>query len=595
MARNKQFWAKTRARKYKGQARKVNRAYWIGPDGLPDSTEREDWTLKEALDFAGEQWLKVRGGTFANKSSARMDDAIGLWLKDLDERRQLWIVQGVKTKKSVSGAYLKSQKLLAETVLSPMFGSLRPSEIDKRFIERWARQVLVSGEMTAYEVNYAAKRVAILLDHAQEQGWIALNPLRKVKLDLPEVAPANVIVPEDEDIVALLRTIEADYCRSGESELLFSSMRMAIFLVAYAGLRPNEASALYWEDIDLDRMEINQHRGFTYEEGHKPSGKTRASTRLIDILPQLHHELKEYQRRTIEITPRDGRLATWQALAERNANPTGLVLCNAHVGTLSAESIGIHWRKLRARVTERDLTKITLYSLRHYAGSIWLRDGMSLPRVSAMMGHTDIRTTEKIYIKILRELDEDRLHGMRQIGHGLDRRYRALGLALGHTTVPVLTPPQPIVERHPLAQLAPPAPTLDGQDSIVPIPAVTAVPMTLAEMREAVKRDVLAMFDAGMAPPVIARKKGISRGTVVNYIDDRNTAVAYGPSKWDEPAETKTARYAEAKRLAEEGGLSYREIGLLLGIKVGALRGYASRHGWKATTKPVRYTRANIR
>jgi integrase len=585
MARNKKFWAKPRTRKYKGQSRKVYQACWIGPDGLPDSTEREDWTLKEALDFAGEQWMKVHSGTLAKKSSATMDDAMALWMKDLEDRHQLTIKGHLRGKNSVCGAYLKSQKRLRETILSPMFGQLRPSEIDKRLIERWARQVVLDGEMTAYQTDYAKKRIAILLDRALDQGWIAANPLRKVRLDMPEVAPADVIVPEDDDIVAMLRTIDADYCKPGDSEILFSSLRMAVFLVAFAGMRPNEASALHWEDVKLDRGEINQHRGFTYEEGHKLRGKSRASTRMIDILPQLHAELLAYQQRTAEIAPKDGRLVTWRALAERNANPaSGLVLCNAYMGTLSPESIGIHWRKLRRRVKERDLEPITLYSLRHYAGSCWLRDGMPLPRVSAMMGHTEIETTERIYIKILRELDEDRLHGMRQIGSGIDRRYRALGLQLASSPVPVLEPPQA------LRRLTPP---------IIEVPAAVAIappdqevvpqPRTKRQWAEQQTCEVLAMFDRGMAPPIIARKLEMSVGSVRNIIDDRDTAIRGGASKWDMTPADRAQRDAEARRLAEEEGRSYREIAACVGMKVGSLRQLAHRQGWKAARKPVRY------
>jgi len=595
MARSKEFCVKPRTRKYQPRAggeiqvRKVFKACWIGPDGLPDSTERKDWTQKEALEFARQEWLKVHGGTFVKKCSATMADAIELWLKDLEERRKLWFVLRRKTKQTISGAYYKQMLYLAETVLVPMFGPLHPSKIDKPFIERWARQVVLDGEMTPYQVHYAFKRISILLDIAHGQGWIPLNPFRKAKPVLPEVEPTNVIVPEDDDIVAMLRVIEADACPLGESEVLFSSMRMAIFLVAYAGLRPSEASALHWEDIDLDRMEIHNQRGFTYEEGHKESGKTRAADRLIDILPQLHHELNEYRRRTIEITPMSGRLVTWQALAERNANPTGLVLCNAYIGTLSPESIGIHWRKLRKRVKERDLTKITLYSLRHYAGSIWLRDGMSLPRVSAMMGHTDIRTTEQIYIKVLRELDEDRLRDMRQIGQGIDRRYRALGLTLGSTPVPVLNPPpDPIVVQAPASLEQ--SPLIEAQVDGPPLPAVAAMgPLNFAKIRAATNQEVLALFDAGRKVPVIARKLGISIGTVRNIIDDRDTAFSGRRTKWDLTPEERAQRDAEARRLAEEEGLSYREIAPLVGMGVAALRQTAYRQGWRAARKRVTY------
>jgi integrase/DNA-directed RNA polymerase specialized sigma24 family protein len=587
MARATQFWAEPVTRKYKGEARQVWRACWIDQSGTERTAERKGWRQKDALEFARDEWVKVRSGTFATKTSATMDDAIGLWLKDLDERRELTVRRKVDRKLSVCGAYHKAQIRLAETILSPIFGKLHPDEVDKRLIERWGRQVVLDGTMTPYQVNYAVKRLRIILDHAQAIRWTAINKLR-VKLALPEVEPVDVIVPEDDDIVALLHTMDTDFCPPGESEVLFSSLRMAIFLVAYAGMRPNEASALRWEDVNLDRLEIHQHRGFTYEEGHKLSGKTRASIRTIDIMPQVHAEFLAYQKRTAEITPMPGRLATWRALAERNANPgTGLVLCNAYMGTLSPESIGIHWRKLRARVSERDLSKISLYSLRHYAGSIWLRGGMSLARVSKMMGHTDIRTTEKHYIKILRELDEDRLHDMRQIGHGLDRRYQALGLQLASTPVPMLTPPDPIVlERPPVLPAPDPEPTVAPA---ITEPAQAPTPRTVRALVAQQRRDVLAAYDAGMKVPVIARKLEMSETNVRNIIDDRVTEVRTGPSKRDLPRVDRAQRDAEARRLAEEEGLSYREIAARVGMRVGSLRQLAHRQGWKAAKKPVRY------
>jgi integrase len=601
MARNKEFWVEPRTRKYQPrsggelQVRRVFRACWIGPDGLVDSAEREGWTQKAALEFAAEQWQKVRGGTFVTKSTATMDDAIKIWLEELEERHELTLKGAAPTtkrgrRKTACGAYLKNMRSLAERFLSPMFGPEHPGTVnDKYYIQQWWRRVVKNGEMTPFQVHYAYKRVLLVLDVAKDKGWIAINQLRVDPPDLPEVESANVNVPEDDDMVEVLRLIEPDYCPPKDNELLFSTMRMAIFLVAYAGLRPNEASALRWEDVNLDRLEINQHRGFTYEEGHKLKGKTRASKRLIDILPQLHHEFREYQRRTAEIAPQDGRLVTWQAMAERNANPdTGLVLCNAYMGTLSAESIGIHWRKLRRRATERDLEPFDLYSLRHYAGSVWLRDlgPKELPRISRMMGHSNIETTEQVYIKILREMDEIRLNNMHQIGSGLDRRYRALGLNLGYTPVPALAAPEPIAAQ---TQLLPPAPQdpVDQPEPIEPLPPMA--PINIKAIKETAARQVLAMFDARMNLNAIARKTGLSAGTIRNIIDDRYTEMRTGPSKWHMSAEERAERDAEARRLAEEEGLSYREIAALLGMRVASLRQVACRQGWKAARKRVTY------
>jgi hypothetical protein len=257
------------------------------------------------------------------------------------------------------------------------------------------------------------------------------------------------------------------------------------------------------------------------------------------------------------------------------------------VETLMPQSAGIHWRKLRSCVTDRDLTKFSLYSLRHYAGSVWLRDGISLPRVSRMMGHADIATTEQVYIKILRELDETRLREMKLVSDRLGERYRQLGLELPSAPIPMLVAPPTLVQE-PVALLpANGTPQLPS----VPVPEPTAMPArprAMADLRAMLNREVLELYDAGMAPDRIARKLKIASSSVRNWIDDRHTEVVYR-SKHDTDPATREKRDAEARRLAEEEGLSYREIAERLGMRVHTLRQTAYRQGWRAPTKVKRY------
>lgn len=84
-----------------------------------------------------------------------------------------------------------------------------------------------------------------------------------------------------------------------------------------------------------------------------------------------------------------------------------------------------------------------------------------------------------------------------------------------------------------------------------------------------------------------ARKLKIASSSVRNWIDDRNTEVVYRSKHDTDPAtrEKRTRRHA----LAEEDGLSYREIAERLGMRVQTVRATAYRQGWKATKKVKRY------
>jgi hypothetical protein len=243
MARNKKFWTGWRNRKYQPrdggpeQSRKVPVAKWVGPDGRVRTCDCS--TQTEALEVAEREWLAVHGGTAVKKSAPTVNHSIQDWLANLEQRHEMTLKGLLVGKHSVSGAYLKAMKLLAETVLSPMFGAMKPGAIDKPLIERWARDVTLDGTMTPGEVKYAVARLRLVLDQAVAKGYTAINRAR-VQLDLPYVEPTNVIVPEDEDIVAMLKYLEPDMCPLGDSEILWSAMRMAIYFVASGGLRPKK-------------------------------------------------------------------------------------------------------------------------------------------------------------------------------------------------------------------------------------------------------------------------------------------------------------------------------------------------------------------
>jgi integrase len=59
-------------------------------------------------------------------------------------------------------------------------------------------------------------------------------------------------------------------------------------------------------------------------------------------------------------------------------------------------------------VNEDGHPKWRYHDLRHYAGSIWLMNGLSLYEVSRLLGHTSIKTTERVYAHTLDELSQAR-------------------------------------------------------------------------------------------------------------------------------------------------------------------------------------------
>jgi integrase/transposase len=591
MARSGQYGVHAEIRAYKGRKRTSYQAWWIDQGGRRRTKESKGWRKADAERYAQEMAALVHGGAYvADPNKATMQDAISVWLADLEERN-------LKPRElKCCGAYLKSQRRLAKLHLEPHFGALRPCEVTAALVKKWGQRMVATGTMSPNHVRYAAKRLRLVLDFAKEKNWIAVHPLRGVKVELPESESEPVPVPEDADVVAMLDALRE--CPSGWREPLFNSMRMLLFLVAYAGLRPNEASALDWSNVDLDQWEIRVRRGLTVEEGLKDSVKTRSGRREITIMPILYAELVEYRERTRVLLPRPGRYYSRDKLAALAANPSGLVIRNDEVERLMPQDAGIHWRKIRKhfglRLSSEPDKSFSLYSLRHYAGSVWLRGGISLANVSKMMGHSSIEVTERHYIRILRELDELRLREMQRVDASLVERYGYLGLELPSAPMPQLEASQPALP-FPVESDQPSAEVVERVPDAIEIAAGPAAQArTMAELKEQQMAEAFRLFDDGMGLPRIARRIDVSEATLRNWIDDRHTNVVLGNSRHRQSMSK--AELAElmdrARQLAEQEGLSYREIAVKLGVRVGALRAWAYRHGWRAPRKaPVSYNR----
>jgi integrase len=137
--------------------------------------------------------------------------------------------------------------------------------------------------------------------------------------------------------------------------------------LAYAGLRPEEALALRWEDIG--EQTINVQRAVVL--GRAKPTKTRRA-RHVDLLPALHADLHAVRDLT-DAKPRD--------------------LLWSYKRGLWADH---HYRNWRSRVykplaLQAGLIDTRPYTLRHSFASLLIASGRTLVEVAAQLGHgTDV-------------------------------------------------------------------------------------------------------------------------------------------------------------------------------------------------------------
>jgi integrase len=222
-------------------------------------------------------------------------------------------------------------------------------DLTKRQLKPWTRR---NGQVCLRSV----------LRFAEERGHLGV---------FPKMPPLKVIgqtileIPSDDDVAKIL-------------QLACPAQRVPFALMVHAGLRPNEVRALLWRDV------------LVQYEGDEPTGGF-LSIREGRSYGELH-------------TPKSGtrQVPFARALAKVLAG-LGTQARATHV---ALNSVGEPWGQTGldqafGRVRDRaGLSGWSIYALRHYAITNWLRRGIPSHVVQRMAGHSSLATTER-YVHVV--------------------------------------------------------------------------------------------------------------------------------------------------------------------------------------------------
>jgi len=250
------------------------------------------------------------------------------------------------------------------------------AQLDVELVEKGGER---KGKLTRKTRNNVQIVLRSVLRWAAETGQVGAMPSGLPRLK--RIDRTILEIPSDEEVQIIL---------GAASEL----HRRSFALMAYAGLRPNEVRALRRRDVQLrweggepvgGFLSIREGRSF----GHVDTPKT--GPREIPIAPQLARLLAPGAD-----GPRDGHVA----LSERGA-PWG--------------QFGLDQAFERVR-DRTGLAGWSIYALRHYAITSWLRAGVQVHVVQRMAGHKHLSTTQR-YVHFLKSDLEDAARRLAAVGN----------------------------------------------------------------------------------------------------------------------------------------------------------------------------------
>ncbi|MBK9263089.1 MAG: site-specific integrase [Polyangiaceae bacterium] len=289
-------------------------------------------------------------------------ESVKTFAEVVDEFRQTFMVTDLKitTRKGYDAVFASE--------LLPKFGALPITQVDGRAAEELDLE-LTKRTLALSTRNNIQIVLRSLLRFAASRQYIPAIPANMPTLK--KIGQSVLEIPTDEQVALLL-----DHARK--------SHRLSFTLMSDAGLRPNEVRALRRRDVQL-RYEngepvggfITIRRGWSHGEIHTP----KTGQREVPISPELARVLAPEMH-----GDREGHIAT--------------------------NYLGLPWGQFGLdqafeRVIHRaGLEGWSIYSLRHYAITSWLRAGIPVHVVQRMAGHVHLSTTQR-YVHFLKADLED--------------------------------------------------------------------------------------------------------------------------------------------------------------------------------------------
>jgi integrase len=225
-------------------------------------------------------------------------------------------------------------------------GFISASDLKPIHLTRWIdeRKWLQTTERNARRSIYRA------FSWACQGGLLPRNPLQGMKC--PRAKIRNRVMT-DAEFRALLRNSNCDF-------------KLLLFALKETGCRPKEACTLKWEQVQLDRWVLQQHK--TANKIHKP--------RVIYLSAPMRKLMLLLRRRG-----------------------TGSnVFLNSRGKEWTRNAIRLRMHRLKRKLNlAPDLCS---YMLRHAFGTNAILNGVDVATVAELMGHTSLEMVSKVYLHL---------------------------------------------------------------------------------------------------------------------------------------------------------------------------------------------------
>lgn len=283
---------------------------------------------------------------------------------------------------SVSTAVYRAQKSLVDRLIVPAVGRLRLRDVRPIQLQK-----IINAQPDKSKNYYVKLRNLIKAIFAQAVRDKLLTDNPAETLELPAAQDGTHRSLTDAERRAVLYA--ADWCSFG----------LFVQTCLWCGLRPQEAAALRYEDIDQINRRMHIRRALK-ADGTVGETKSRAGVRVVPIPSQLWVRLRPRLREGYIMCDTRGQRMTKTSI--RNAWRVFVQMVDIALGA----EIGRNQRHVTV-VDSVIAPDLSLYCMRHTYCTDLQAAGVPINVARDLMGHSDISLTAKIYTHMRDDIMED--------------------------------------------------------------------------------------------------------------------------------------------------------------------------------------------
>lgn len=332
------------------------------------------WLVRRFMGYRPDGRPDQRSRRFATRRAAELYDAQLLAEKDAMRGRggRMTLAEYIdhqwwpRVSRRLAATSLDTYEKEVRLRIRPALGGSDIRDIDRQRIQR-----MVDGIATEGVARKCVGVLKTILNEAKGDGLLAANPAEAAFAMPPKGCKRDngLVLTTFDQIHGLLEIVRL---RASES------VQRIAYTGLLQGLRPEERYALDWADVDAESQSISV-RAAHVAASAKHGGVQTKATKTAN---------------SMRVLPMHPGFAEWLVTQERG---DGAFITGADGGRISPSTAQKRWRRFLR--DNPDAPPVTIENMRHSFATSYLHAGGNVEDLSRMLGHADINTTFKKYVR----------------------------------------------------------------------------------------------------------------------------------------------------------------------------------------------------